>query len=228
MIEDSPQEFLTIAEAASQFGVPQRRIRHVLERSVKQGANVPQTRQKTFRTKTGERSAVAYSAAWLRECLEGKELDKGIEERSENIPRKHSANEAEHSSERSVAESTERFDWKARDLVAEARAELLEAERDKLQARIEQDSERLGEALRALAQAQDETRAARLIGVRASVGLIEPGLRPAEASYGASGGDSTQGSVSEGESIAQTPQTTQEPKKRGWWRTLADSFTGRT
>ena len=108
-----------------------------------------------------------------------------------------SANEAKHGGERSVAESTERSDWKARALVAEARAELLEVDQDawKTQAakegeRLGDMGERLGEALRALAQAQDETRAARLIGGRGAGAMIEAQPTPVETPHAAYSGDS--------------------------------------
>jgi hypothetical protein len=166
------EEFVTIAEAAERWSVPARRVRHVLERCAKRGGNVPQTLQKTFRTKTGERSAVAYPVAWLGALLEAEPTQEETLQRSAS---ERSANEAKRGAEPFQHSAPERSegdaelpssDWKARALVAEARAELLatsladtQSERD----RWASQAESLAEALQ---RAQDEARAARLIGGR--------------------------------------------------------------
>ena len=170
------EAFLTVAEASERWGVSTRRVRHVLERSAKHSANVPQTRQKTFRTKTGERSAVAYPADWIGALLTKNEESALHQERSANTPNIPHGNIPKQGAEtfqHSAPERSDEDDWKTRAMVAEARAELLEkaitdtqAERDAWKEQATRDSERLGEALRALAQAQDETRAARLISGR--------------------------------------------------------------
>ena len=216
MSEALAGDFVTVAEASERWSVPARRIRHVLERSVKRGETPPETLQKTFRTKTGERSAVAYPVAWLGTLIDvenpqAETLQRSVAERS--------ANEAKQIAEplqRSAPERSELSDWKARALVAEARAELLEksvADAQKATADTASDrdawKDQAASLTEALQRAQDEARASRLIGGGRAVQQIE--------ASGLTGGDSS-GDTAQGGGI--TAPTVPEGEKRSLWSWL--------
>lgn len=136
----------------------------------------------------------------------------------------------QEANERALEQERHSYQLQADKRVAEARADLLEksiadtqAERDAWKEQAARDSERLGEALRALQQAQDETRAVRALSTRASVGLIEPQA----AQNGPQGGDTVPEAPMEPptkDRSFDTADTAQDGQKRGFWRRLVDSF----
>ena len=99
-------------------------------------------------------------------------------------------------------------DAEKRAAVAEARADLLERELGAWKEQSGRLDSRLAEALEALQRAQDEARAARLIGGRGAMQIEASGL---------TSGDSGEVS-SAGEGIT-TPSASEEPK-RGFWARL--------
>ena len=202
MSEDLAGDFVTVAEASERWSVPARRIRHVLERSVKRGETPPETLQKTFRTKTGERSAVAYPVAWLGTLID---VENPQAETLQRSAFERSANEAKQIAEplqRSAPERSELSDWKARALVAEARAELLEKSVTDVQAERDRWADQGASLTEALRAAQDEARAARLMPSRPAM-QIEPLETPRA--------DSSEGTGSGGGIVS--PGT----EKRPWW-----------
>lgn len=214
-------KFVTVAEASERWGVPARRVRHVLERSAKRGETAPETFQKTFRTRTGERSAVAYPVAWLGALLEANISQAETLQHSEG---ERSANEAKQSAEPFQHSAPERFedpegagDWRARALVAEARAELLERELGDWK----------GQALsltEALQRAQNETRAVRALSSRPAM-QIEAAPTPGGEASMLHRGDSSQ-VPGPGDGI--TPPSTIARPWWQFWRRFEPSGKGRS
>ena len=183
-------EFVTVAEAAEALSVSAPRLRRLLARPEWSERTETRTRQ----TRTGTRTGTVLNRSLLPElviALESTGAPVDVEGKTEERERERIAtgtrtgtgtvrNENEN--------ATQGEDWRTRALVAEARAELLERERNDWK-------EQAAGALEALQRAQDEARAARLIGGRE--------IRQVEG-FEASG----------------EPPATQEDKPRPWWAYL--------
>lgn len=204
-MNDAVGEWLTVAEAAHLLNVPARRIRHVLERSAKQGENAPETRQKVTRTKTGERTATAYPRLWLVALLEN--------DTHENVPQPSAETRQEPYAERSAPEPTERSeDWRARALVAEA---LLVELRDRVAKADDALKREQANAAAALAQSRGADQ--RLAAVLAATGRLQvEAPKTADATAPDPGqGDTQPAREGEGQPLGRT-----ESRGGSWWARL--------
>jgi hypothetical protein len=227
MSDSDSAEFLSVVDAAALLRLPERTIRRYGQRLTE--GNVRHERAPTGQVRK------LFRLEALRDAAKGS-ADSDKVAVSESVkPVKPSAESVKvtlselSDSDRGSAESQALRDRLAeaekQAAVAQARAELLEktitdtqADRDAWKEQAARDSERLGEALRALAQAQDETRAVRALSARANVGLIEP--------QGAQNGPQGAESVPEAPMEPPTADTAQNGQRRGFWRRLVDSFSG--
>ena len=228
-------DHLTISEAAARFGVPPRALRRAIERCQNVPETFPRTVQKTVRTKTGERSAVAFPlpfverlAGEIRALAAGTEqtttapgnVPQGEQERAgnvtENVPRNVSGNVPNVS-----AESAELLD-QLRGEVAYLRAAL-----EQSAANVKASEENTRAALAQLAEARKE---GQVLIAAAAAGRILPPVGSTGAIYSdaaAAGPDAAQTVPPEASGAATRGETSRidesgEPTETrpNWWARL--------
>ena len=195
--------------------MPARRVRHILECSAKRGEVPPETLQKTFRTKTGERSAVAYPVAWLGSLIPGVgdliDVENPQAETLQRSAAERSANEAKQSGgvfQQSAPERSEAEDWKVRALLAEAERDTWKEQSGKWEAQAEK-------ALQLVDQAQQ----LQLVAER-KVAELEGKVLPAVEQKDASSRADSHLAQESGIGGGIVPPGTVEEPRRGFWSFL--------
>lgn len=204
--EERPEalgEFVTVAEAASALGLSERQVRRLIAR-----LEPTDKRQDSNRLHKGQPVAlVRLLSVEALQKREGESTGKANGQQEAGpvgSTGKPTAGPVGEVLQLAPDIAQKLADAEKRAAVAEARADLLERELGDWKEQAGTYSERLGEALRALQQAQEETRAARLLPSGRGPGLI--------ASQETTGGDSGGASVPSGVS-APSPRP-----KRAWWQ----------
>jgi hypothetical protein len=197
-------EFVTVAEAASALGLSERQVRRLIAR-----LEPTDKRQDSNRLHKGQPVAlVRLLSVEALQKREGEPTGKpnGTQEAGPVDPTgKPTAGPVALSVE--VAQKLAEAEKRA--AVAEARADLLERELGDWKEQAGTYSERLGEALRALQQAQEETRAARLMPAGRGPGLI--------ASQETTGSPESSPSVPSGVSAPLAQRKGFFERIRRWW-----------
>ena len=146
-------DLLTVQEAAEALSVSAPRLRRLLARP----EWIARTETRTRQTRTGTRTGTVLNRSLLPELRAALEAFPSTIERERE--RDETGTKQEQNRNENATQDDDGSDWRARALVAEARAELLERERNDWK-------EQAAGALEALQRAQDAERSARLIGAR--------------------------------------------------------------
>lgn len=188
---EAGEAWVSISEASIRLGVPERTARRAAGKLADTDRQVADNGRQRVRL---EALAVVLGVRQMTD-KGGQVVDNPPSVEGEPVRQTSESGrqEADSVSDNGRQEADTGGDWRARALVAEARAELLERE-------LGDWKEQAREALHALQQAQDDARAARLMPAGRGPGLI--------ASQDARNGDST------GESV---PSGVSAPPKRSLW-----------